>query len=63
MISAGILKDKRATCFYAIKDDLVNAGAKFIDKDVVVDGDLITSRNPYDLPAFCKQIIKFLKKS
>lgn len=61
LVSAGILKSKRVTGFYAIKDDLINAGAKFVDKEVVVDGNLITSRNPYDLPAFCVQIIKKLK--
>ena len=61
LVSAGVLKGKTATCFFAIKDDVVNAGAKFVDKEVVVDGNLITSRNPYDLPAFCKEIIKFLK--
>ena len=62
LVSADILRDKRATCFFAIKDDIVNAGATFIDKEVVVDGNLVTSRNPYDLPAFCREIIKFLKK-
>lgn len=62
LVSAGILREKKATCFFAIKDDLVNAGAIYIDKEVVVDGNLITSRNPYDLPAFCREIIKFLKK-
>jgi protease I len=62
LVSADILKGKKATCFSAIKDDLVNAGARFIDKEVVVDGNLITSRNPYDLPAFCREIIRFLKK-
>lgn len=61
LVSAGILKGKTATGFSAIKDDLVNAGAKFLDKEVVVDGNLITSRNPYDLPAFCKEIVKKLK--
>lgn len=61
-ISAGIVKGKNATCFYSIKDDLVNAGANFLDKKVVVDGNLITSRNPYDLPCFCLEIIKFLKR-
>lgn len=59
-ISAGILKGKAVTCFSAIKDDVINAGAKYTDKEVVVDGNLITSRNPYDLPYFCKEIIKFL---
>lgn len=61
LVSAGVLKDKKATCFCAIKDDLVNAGAQFMDREVVVDNNLITSRNPYDLPVFCKEIIKFLK--
>ncbi|MGD0336790.1 MAG: type 1 glutamine amidotransferase domain-containing protein [Candidatus Omnitrophota bacterium] len=58
LASAGVLKGKKATCFSAIKDDLINAGADYIDKEVVVDGNLITSRNPYDLPAFCREIIK-----
>lgn len=62
LISAGILKGKKTTSFSAIKDDMVNAGAEFFDKEVVVDGNLITSRNPYDLPAFCKKILKFLKE-
>jgi protease I len=61
LVSAGILKNKKATCFYAIKDDVVNAGAEFINKEVVVDGNLITSRNPYDVPYFCMEIVKFLK--
>lgn len=62
LVSANILRGKEATCFFAIKDDVVNAGAKFIDKEVVVDGNLITSRNPYDLPAFCREIIRFLQE-
>ncbi len=62
LVSAGILKGRRATSFSAIKDDLINAGAEFLDKEVVVDGNLITSRNPYDLPAFCAEIIKRLKR-
>jgi protease I len=61
LVSAGILKGKRATGFSAIKDDLVNAGAQFVDQEVVVDGNLITSRNPYDLPAFCSELVKKLK--
>ncbi len=62
LVSAGILSGRKATSFYAIKDDLVNAGAFFLDKEVVIDGNLITSRNPYDLGAFCRESIKFLKK-
>lgn len=61
LASAGILKGKKATSFSAIKDDVVNAGAAYLDKEVVVDGNLITSRNPYDLPAFCREIIRKLK--
>lgn len=61
LVSAGILKGRKATCFSAIKDDIVNAGAYFSDKEVVVDKNLITSRNPYDLPAFCREIIKKIK--
>jgi len=62
LVSAGILKGKTATSFSAIKDDIINAGAHYVDKEVVVDGNLITARNPYDLPAFCREMIKKLKK-
>ncbi|MFQ6124362.1 MAG: type 1 glutamine amidotransferase domain-containing protein [Candidatus Heimdallarchaeota archaeon] len=58
--SAGILKGKTMTCVVAIKDDVINAGAKYIDQAVVVDGNLITSRTPVDLPDFCREIIKAL---
>jgi protease I len=61
-VSAGILKGKRATSFFSIKDDLVNAGATWVDQEVVVDGNLITSRRPDDLPAFCREIVKALAK-
>jgi protease I len=61
LVSAGILRGRKATCFSAIKDDMMNAGATYLDKEVVVDENLITSRNPYDLPAFCRELIKKLK--
>ncbi|MFQ6052180.1 MAG: type 1 glutamine amidotransferase domain-containing protein [Candidatus Hydrothermarchaeota archaeon] len=61
LISAGILKGKKATCVIAIKDDVINAGAEYLDESVVVDGNLITSRTPSDLPDFCREIIKALK--
>lgn len=61
LVSAGVLKGRKATCVSAIKDDLVNAGAEFYDKEVVVDGNLITSRTPYDLPAFMREAVEFLK--
>lgn len=61
LISAGIVKGKKMTCFMAIKDDLMNAGAEYLDKEVVVDGNIITSRSPDDLPAFCKAILSALQ--
>jgi protease I len=62
-ISAGIVKGKRGTSVGAIKDDLVNAGMLWEDSAVVVDGNLISSRTPADLPLFCKAIIAALEKS
>jgi protease I len=61
-ISAGIVKGKRATCYYSIKDDLTNAGAEYVDAEVVRDGNLITSRQPSDLAAFCREIIAALAR-
>ncbi len=60
LCSAGILKGRRATCFFAIKDDVVNAGARWEDAEVLVDGNLVTSRKPDDLPAFCRAAIQVL---
>lgn len=62
LVSAGVLKGKKVTGVSAIKDDLVNAGANYIDQEVVKDGNLITSRKPDDLPAFCKAMIEALEK-
>lgn len=56
----GLLKGRRVTCFHSIKDDVVNAGAEWEDAEVVVDGNLITSRKPEDLPAFLKAIVAAL---
>jgi protease I len=61
-ISAKILKGKRATGSLGIKDDLENAGAIWVDEPVVVDGNLISSRTPKDLPAFAKAMVEFLKR-
>ncbi len=60
LCSAGILNNRRATSFFAIKDDMVNAGARWEDAEVVVDGNLVTSRKPDDLPAFCRSAIQVL---
>lgn len=61
MISANILNNKKATCYVGIRDDVRNAGAEYADKEVVVDGHLITSRTPADEPAFIREILKQLK--
>jgi protease I len=63
LCSAGILKGRRATSFCAIKDDVVNAGARFEDSEVVVDNNLVTSRKPEDLPAFCREALKVLAEA
>jgi len=60
LCSTPVYKGKRATCFMAIKDDIKNAGAEYVDEQCVVDGNLITSRKPDDLPAFCTAILKAL---
>ena len=60
LISAGLLRGKKVTSFYSIKDDMTNAGAEWRDQEVVQDGNIITSRTPRDLPAFCRTIIRAL---
>jgi protease I len=60
-ISAKILKGKRATSVRAIKDDMENAGVRWEDAAVVVDGNLISSRTPADLPQFCRALIAALE--
>jgi protease I len=60
LASADILRGRKVTAFFAIKDDLVHAGADFVDQEVVIDGNLVTSRTPDDLPAFMKAIISKL---
>jgi protease I len=63
LCSTQALKGKKATCFFAIKDDVVNAGAKYVDQEVVRDGNIITSRKPDDLPAFLTTIIQAVKET
>lgn len=60
-ISAGITKGKRMTCVAAIKDDLVNSGAEYVDEPLVTDGNIVTSRFPADLPVFVKGILEAAK--
>ena len=63
LASAEVIKGKRVTSYVAIKDDLIHAGATYVDEEVVRDGRLITSRKPDDIPAFCREIIKALRES
>jgi protease I len=62
MISAGIMRGKRATGYAAVRDDLMNAGAKFVDVPAVRDGNIITGRVPDDLPEFCQELIAALSE-
>jgi protease I len=61
LASAGLTRGLTMTCFSSIKEDVVNAGAKYVDKPVVRDRNIITSRFPADLPVFCKEIIAALQ--
>ncbi len=62
LISANLLKGRKATCYKSVVDELKDAGAIYENKEVVVDGNLITSRQPSDLPFFLKEIVKVIKK-
>ena len=56
LVSAGLAKGRRLTSYSSLVDDVRNAGADWVDEEVVVDGNLITSRNPDDLPAFVEAL-------
>ncbi len=60
LCSADIVRGRTVTGFFSIRDDLIHAGAEYVDREVVVDGNLITSRMPDDLPAFCRAIVEKL---
>ncbi|MBS7655462.1 type 1 glutamine amidotransferase [Candidatus Bathyarchaeota archaeon] len=62
LIEADVIKGRKVTGYKSISTDLKNAGAKFIDEPVVVDGNIITSRKPDDLPYFCKEILNALTR-
>jgi protease I len=62
LISANVLKGRKATCYKGVRDDLKAAGGDYQDREVVVDGNLITSRVPADLPAFSREIFRTLNK-
>jgi protease I len=60
LISARVLKGRKITGWKSVKEDILNAGAEFIDQEVVCDGNIISSRSPADLPAFIKASLKRL---
>ena len=63
LITAGVLQGRRATCYHSVAEELQEAGALYEDKEVVVDGKLVTSRQPSDLPAFMREIVRLLEKT
>ena len=58
LVEAGVLDGKRLTSWPSLQTDIRNAGGQWVDEEVVVDGNLITSRNPDDLPAFNKALVE-----
>lgn len=62
LIEADVLRGKKATCWRSVSTDLKNAGGNYVDEAAVVDGMMVTSRSPADLPFFCRETIKLLKK-
>ena len=61
LITAGLLKGKHATCYRTVAEELKASGAIYADKEVVVDGNLVTSRQPSDLPAFMRETMKMIR--
>ena len=62
LITAGLLKGKHATSYKSVAQEMKDAGALYEDREVIVDGNLITSRQPSDLPAFMREIMKMIRK-
>jgi protease I len=63
LIEAGVVKGKTVTSWPSVHTDLQNAGAKWVDREVVEDGNIITSRKPDDIPAFSKKLIEITAKT
>ena len=62
LISAGVIKGRRLTGYHSIKDDLINAGAEYVDEPLVISGNLITSRGPADLPVWVRAFTAAVQK-
>lgn len=60
LLSAGLLRGRRATCFHTVAQEMLDAGALYEDREVVVDGQLVTARKPSDLPAFMREMLRLL---
>jgi protease I len=63
LVEADVVRDRRLTSFWSIKTDIENAGGNWVDQDVVVDGNIVTSRNPGDLPAFNRELLKLFARA
>lgn len=63
LVSAGLAQGRRLTSYHTIQDDLRNAGAKWEDREVVVDGNLVTSRQPSDIPSFNREMVRLFAES
>jgi protease I len=63
LCSTPALKGRKVTCFHSIKDDVTNAGGTYVDREVVIDGTVITSRTPDDLPAFVVALMEMMRKA
>jgi protease I len=62
LCSTPALKGRKVTCFHSIKDDVTNAGGTYVDQEVCIDGNVITSRTPEDLPAFVEALMEMMRK-
>jgi len=62
LVEADVVRGKKLTCYRAVATDVKNAGGEYVDKAVVVDGNLVTSRFPPDLPQWCRETLKLLGK-
>jgi protease I len=63
VIEAGAAKGRTMTSWPSLKTDIQNAGGKWVDQEAVVDGNLVTSRNPKDIPAFNREVAKLLSNA
>ena len=63
LIDAGVVRGRKVTSYGSIQEDLKNAGAEWSDREVVVDGNLVTSRKPDDIPAFNREMVALLAKA